>query len=221
MSSLTNPTYAEPPSLSMSLNKMTHFLPRMNLHWCIIIIKIAGLYYSSFLVLYTLYEFGLMFHHYDITNPVQFSCSVLCNNLWPRGLQHARLPCPSSIPRASSNSCPLSWWYHATISSSASPSPPAFNLSQHQGFFQWVSFCIRWPKYWSFSFSISRSNEYSGLISFRIDWFDLLAVQGILKSLLQYHNSKASILQHSAFFMVQLSHSYMTTGKGPSMDLLT
>ena len=160
------------------------FLPRMNLRWCIIIIKIAGLYYSSFLVLYTLYEFGLMFHHYDITNPVQFRCSVLCNSLWPRGLQHARLPCPSSIPRACSNSCPSSWWYHATISSSASPSPPAFNLSQHQGFFQWVSFCIRWPKYWSFSFSISRSNEYSGLISFRIDWFDILAVQGTLKSFL-------------------------------------
>ena len=73
--------------------------------------------------------------------------------------------------------------------------------------------CIRWPKYWSFSFSISPSNEYLGLISFRINWFDLLAVQGTLKSLLQHHSSKASILQHSAFFMVQLSHPYMTTGK--------
>ena len=72
---------------------------------------------------------------------------------------------------------------------------------------------IRWPKYWSFSFSISPSNEYSGLISFRMDWLDLLAVQGTLKSLLQYHSSKASILWCSAFFMVQLSHSYMTTGK--------
>ena len=72
---------------------------------------------------------------------------------------------------------------------------------------------IRWPKCWSFSFSISPSNEYSGLISFRIDWFDLLEVQGILKSLLQHHSSKASILQQSAFFMVQLSYSYMTTGK--------
>ena len=72
---------------------------------------------------------------------------------------------------------------------------------------------IRWPKYWSFSFSISPSNDYSGLISFRIDWFDLLAVQGTLKSLLQHHSSKASILQHSAFFIVQLSHPYMTTGK--------
>ena len=73
--------------------------------------------------------------------------------------------------------------------------------------------CIRWPKYWSFSFNISPSNEYSGLISFRMDWLHLLAVQGTLKSLLQHHSSKASILQRSAFFMVQLSHSYMTTGK--------
>ena len=72
---------------------------------------------------------------------------------------------------------------------------------------------IRWPKYWSFSFSISPSNTYSGLISFRMDWFDLLAVQGTLKSLLQHHSSKASILWHSAFFIVQLSHPYMTTGK--------
>ena len=73
--------------------------------------------------------------------------------------------------------------------------------------------CIRWPKYWNFSFSISPFNEYSGLISFRIDWFDLLAVQRTLKSLLQHHGSKASIFQHSAFFMVQLSHPYMTTGR--------
>ena len=72
---------------------------------------------------------------------------------------------------------------------------------------------IRWPKYWSFSFSISPSNEYSGLISFRMDWLDLLAVQGTLKNLLQYHSSKASILQHSAFFIVELSHPYMTSGK--------
>ena len=72
---------------------------------------------------------------------------------------------------------------------------------------------IRWPNYWSFSFSISASNEYSGLISFRMDWLDLLAVQGTLKSLLQHHSSKASILQHSAFFIVQLSYPYMTTGK--------
>ena len=83
---------------------------------------------------------------------------------------------------------------------------PTFNLSQHQGPFNELSLCIRWPKYWRFSFSISPFNEYSGLISFRIDWFDLLQVQGTLKSLLQHHSSKASILWHSTFFMVQLSH---------------
>ena len=95
----------------------------------------------------------------------------------------------------------------------SSPSPPAFNLSQHHGLFQWVSSCIRWPKYWNLSFSISPSNEYSGLISFRMDWLDLLAVQGTLRSFLQHHSSKASILHHSAFFIVQLSHPYMTSGK--------
>ena len=94
-----------------------------------------------------------------------------------------------------------------------SPSPPSFILSQHQVFSDESVFRIRGPKYWSFRFTISPSNEYSGLISFRIDWFDLLAVQGTLKSLLQYHSSKASILWHSAFFIVQLSHPYMTTGK--------
>ena len=93
----------------------------------------------------------------------------------------------------------------------SSPSPPTFNLSQHQGLFQWVSSSIRWPKYWSFSFSINPSNVHPGLISFRMDWLDLLAVQGTLKSLLEHHSSKASILLHSAFFTVQLSHPYMTT----------
>ena len=95
----------------------------------------------------------------------------------------------------------------------SSPSSSTFNLSQHQGLFQWVSFSIRWPEYWSFSFNISPSKEHSGLISFRMDWRDLLAVQGTLKSLLQHHSSKASILRCSAFFIVQLSHPYMTTGK--------
>ena len=95
----------------------------------------------------------------------------------------------------------------------SSPSPPAFNLSQHQSLVQWIILRIRWPKYWSFSFSISPSNEYSGLISFRVDCFELFAVQGTLKSLLQNHSSKASILQCSAFFIVQLSHPYMTTRK--------
>ena len=94
-----------------------------------------------------------------------------------------------------------------------SPSPPAPNPSQHQSLFQWVNSSMRWPKYWCFSFSISPYNEHPGLISFRKDWLDLLAVQGTLKRLLQHHSSKASILQRSAFFTLQLSHPYMTTGK--------
>ena len=93
------------------------------------------------------------------------------------------------------------------------PSPPAFNPSQHKGLFQWVSSLHQVAEYWNFSFSISPSNEYSGLFSFKKDWFDLLAVQGTLKTLLQHHSSKASILQCLAFFIVQLSHPYMTTGK--------
>ena len=93
------------------------------------------------------------------------------------------------------------------------PSSPALNLSQHQGLFKWVSSSYQWPKYWSFGFNIGPSNEHPGLISFRMDWLDILAVQGTLNSLLQHHSSKASILQHSAFFIVQFLHPYMTTGK--------
>ena len=146
-------------------------------------------------------------------------CSIgqLCPTLWPHWLQHARLSCPSPSSRAYSNSCPLNQWCHPTIWSSVVPfsclqSFPASVFSNE------LALRIRWPKYWSFSFSISPSNEYSGLISF--DWLYLLAVQGTLKSLLQHHSSKASILQHSAFFMVQLSHPYMTTGKVDSHSLL-
>ena len=96
--------------------------------------------------------------------------------------------------------------------------PSAFNLSQHEGLFQWVSFSHRWPKCWSFN--VSPSNEYSVLISFRTDLFDLLAVQGTLKSLHQHHSSKASILQCSAFFVVQLSHLYVTTGKTIALTII-
>ena len=95
------------------------------------------------------------------------------------------------------------------------------NFSQHQGLFQWVGCSIMWPKYWSFSFSISPSNEYSELVSLKVDWFDLLAVQGTLRSILQLHSSKASILWCSAFFMVQLSHLYMTTGKTIALTIRT
>ena len=110
----------------------------------------------------------------------QFSHLFMSNSLQPHGLQHARLPCPSPTPRACSNSCPLRWWCHPTISSSVVPFSSCFSLSQHQGLFQWVVLHIRWPKYWSFSFSISPSNEYSGLI-FRMDWLDLPVVRGTLK----------------------------------------
>ena len=103
----------------------------------------------------------------------------------------------------------------------SSPSPPAFTLSQHQGLSNESALLIRWPKYWSFSFSINPSNESSGLISFRMDCLDLLAVQGTLKSLLQHHSSKASILWRSAFFIVQFSHPYMTTGKTIALNRWT
>ena len=120
-------------------------------------------------------------------NSVQFSRSVMSNSLWPHE------PQPSH---------PLS-----------SPSLPAPNPSQHHGLFKWISCSHRWPKYSSFSFNISPTNEHPGLISFRMGWLALLAVRGTLKSLLQHHRSKASILQGSAFFIVQLSHPYMSTGQ--------
>ena len=138
----------------------------------------------------------------------------MSDSLWPHGLQHSRLHCPLPTPRAYSNSCPSSQWCHSTISSSVFPLLllpsifPSIRVFSNDSVLH-----IRWPKYWSFSFSISPSNEYSGLIAFRIDWLDLLAVQGTLKSLLQHCSSKASILRPSAFFIVQLSHLYMTTRK--------
>ena len=138
------------------------------------------------------------------------SCPTLCDPIdWstPAFLVHHQLPefTQTHVP-----------WVGDAIQPSqplSSPSPPAFNHSQHQVFASEPVLLIRWPKYWIISFSISPSNEYSGLISFRMDCLDLLAVQRALKSLLQHHSSKASILQCSAFFMVQLSHTYMTTGK--------
>ena len=133
-------------------------------------------------------------------------------SLWPHGL-HAVCQPSLSFTRVCSNPWPLSWWCHPTFSfchpllilSSIFPSIRVFTNES--------AFCIRWPKYWSFSFNISPSNEHPGLNSSRMNWLDLLAVQGTLKSLLQHHSSKASILQCSAFFIVQLSHPYMTTGK--------
>ena len=152
----------------------------------------------------------------SVHTSVQFSRSVVSASLQPHGLQHTRSLCPSPSPEVFPSSCPLHWWYQT--SHLLTPSSPAFNLSPHQGLFQCV--CITWPKYWSFSFSISPSNEYSELISLKIDWFDLLAVQGTLRSLLQHHSSKASILWHSAF-MVQLSQLCMTTGKTIALTVWT
>jgi len=123
------------------------------------------------------------------------------------------LSCPSPTPGACLNSCPLSWWCQPNILFSVIPLSSCLQSFPASGFFSSEAvLCIRWPKYWSFSLSVSPSNEYSGLISFRIDWFDL-AVQWTLKCLPQHHSSKASVLQCSAFFTVQLSHPYMTTGK--------
>ena len=144
------------------------------------------------------------------SSSVRFSRLVVSESLGLHGLQHNRPPFPSPTPWAYSNSWPLTQWCHPIISSSVIPFSSCFQSLP-------VTFlsvlCIRWPKYWSFSFSINPSNKYSGLISFRIDWLDLLEVQGTLKSLLQHHSSKASFLWGSAFFIVQLSHPYMTTGK--------
>ena len=155
----------------------------------------------------------LPFQMLKICHSVHFSCSIMSDSLQPYGLQHARLPCPSPTPRACSNSCPSSRWCHPNISSSVVPFSSCLQSFQHQGLFQWVSFSHQVAKYWSFTFNISPSNEHPGLISFRMGWLDLLVVQGILKSLLQHHSSKAAILWRSAFFIVQLSHPYMATGK--------
>ena len=148
----------------------------------------------------------------------QFSHSVVSDSLWPRELQYARPSCPPPTPGVHPNPCPLCRWCHPTISScrpllllpSIFPSIGVFSNES--------ALRIRWPKYWSFSYKISPSNEHPRLMSFRMD---LLAVQGTLKSLLQHHSSKALILRHSAFFIVQLSHPYMTTGKTTALTRRT
>ena len=138
----------------------------------------------------------------------------MSDSLRPHESQHARPPCPSSTPGVHPNSCPLSRWCHPAISFSVIPFSSCPQFLPGSGSFPMSQlFCMRWPKYWNFSFNIIPSNEHPGLISFRIDWLDFLEVQGTLKSLLKYYSSKASLLQHSAFFTVQLSHPYMTTGK--------
>ena len=144
---------------------------------------------------------------------VQFSHTVMSNSLPPHGLQHARLPCPSPTSRAYSNSRPLRRWAIQPSHPLGSPSPPTFNLSQHQGLFKWVGSLHQVTRVLEFQLQHQSFQWVFRTDSFRIDWLDLLAIQGTLKSLLQYHSSKASILWHSAFFIVQLSDSYMTTGK--------
>ena len=145
---------------------------------------------------------------------VQFSRSVVSDSLQPRESQHARPPCPSPSPGVHSDSRPSSQWCHPAISSSVvpfscPPNPPSIRVFSNESTLR-----MRWPEYWSFKrFSIISSKEIPVLIAFRTDWLDLLAVQEAVKSLLQHHSSKASILWRSAFFTVQLSHPYMSTGK--------
>ena len=154
---------------------------------------------------------------------IQFSSLAQSRpTLRPHESQHASPPCPSPTPRVYPNSCPLSRWCHLTISSSVcSLLLLASIFSNIRVFSNKSALHIRWPKYWSFSFNISPSSEYSGLISFRMDWLDLLAVQGTLQSLLQHHSSKASILLCSAFLIGQLSHPYVTTGKTTALTRWT
>ena len=145
-------------------------------------------------------------HIYSFSvSSVQFSRSVVSDSLRSHESQHARPPCPSPTPGVHSDSRPSSQWCHPAISSSRPllllpPIPPSIRVFSNESTLR-----MRWPKYWSFSFSIIPFKEIPGLISFRMDWLDLLAVQGTLKSLLQHHSSKASILRRSAFFTVQLS----------------
>ena len=142
-----------------------------------------------------------------------FSRSIVSDYLQPHGLQHIRPPCPSPTPEPYSNSCSFNRWCHPTNSPSVIPFSCPQSFPSIKVFSNESALCFRWPKYWSFSFKISPSNEHQGLISFRMEWLDLLVVQETLKSLLQHHSSKASILWCSVFFIVQLSHPYMTTGK--------
>ena len=146
---------------------------------------------------------------------------TLCDSWTAHGLQHARPPCPSPTPGVYSNSCLLSLMpsNHLILCCPLLLLPsvsPRIRVFSNESVLH-----IRWPKYWSFNFSISPSKEHSGLISFRMDWLDLLAVQGTLKSLLQHHSSKASILWCSVFFIVHLSHPYMTTGKTTALTRRT
>ena len=152
---------------------------------------------------------------------VQLSCSVVPDTLDPMNCSMPGLPVHHQLPEFTQT-------HIHRVGDAIQPSILCCPLLLLPSIFHSIrvfssesALCIRWPKYWSFSFSISPSNEYTGLISFTIDWFDLLATQGTLKSLLQHHSSKASILWHSAFFIVQLSHPCMTTGKTTALTRRT
>ena len=228
-SCLENPRDREPPGLlSMGSHRVGHDWSDLEAAAaaCQGIIHAENLKMSRTYILPSeikpyIWTYGMMYHKTLESHSmwsVQFSHSVVSNSLWPHGLQHARLPCSSLTPIACSNSCPLSRWCHPAITSSIVPSsacplrlpsiPPSIRVISNES-----TLHMRWPKYWNFSFSIIPSKGHPGLIFFRMNWLDLLAVQGTLKSLLQHHSSKASILLCSAFFTVQLSHPYMTTGK--------
>ena len=201
----------------MILNTIRRVVGKLHL-WCFLLIQVGMPRYSCFQSDSLLVKdttpwvkstCGLVDHCQRLTS-VQFSSvAQSCPTLFdPMNCSTPGLPVHHQLPESTQTHV---HWFGDAIQPShplSAPSPPALNISQHQGLFKWVS-----SSHWSFSFSVSPSNEYSGLISFRMDWLDLLAVQGTLKSLLQHHRSKASILRRSAFFIVQLSHPYMTTGK--------
>ena len=147
-----------------------------------------------------------------------FSHSILSNSLQVHRLQHTKLPCPLLSPGVCSNLCPLMLSNHLVLYRHLLLLPSIF--PSIRDFSRESAVHIRWPKYWSFSFSISPSNEHSGLISFKIYWLDLLAVQGTLKRLLQHHSSNTSVLWHSAFFIVQLSHPFTHTESTNNEDQL-
>ena len=152
---------------------------------------------------------------------ILFSCSVMSNSLWLHGLHHARLPHPSLSPWVCLNSCPLSQWCYIPSHPLLLSSPFPFSLSQHQDFFQWVDSSYQVAKGVEFQLQDQSFQWIFRVISFRINWFALLAVQGTLRSLLQHYNLKASVLQCSGFFMVPLPHLYMTTEKTIALTIWT
>ena len=174
--------------------------------------------------------YSIWVHYFPFSSPpipfhfsVQFSHSVVSDSLRPHESQHARSPCLSITNSRSSlklmsikSVMPSSHLILSRPLLLLPPIPPSIRVFSSESTLR-----MRWPKYWSFSFSISPFNEHPGVISLRMDWLDVLAVQGTLKSLLQHHSSKASILLHSAFFTVQLSHPYMTTGKTTALTRWT